>query len=206
MNKRILAGTIFIAAAVAGNAHALSISGWGFKIGSVIATVNLQGVPNPTTQPTVAVVEATLDQIEYLCLNPNEFNVAPGTAGERTVYGTNQVDASEIQGKGKATVELVFKIDGPDAYPCVNPNWTYIEGSAAAKQITTTISYYFCSGDAKTDTDPCYDDNGLTITEKRAGVVEGVCTLNPVLRYDSYPYGPIPGQEYMCMETSSTGN
>lgn len=195
MNIRYFAVGAFLIAAFSGNAYALSIAGWGFKIGSVVALIDLRGVPNPTTQPTVAVVDATLDQIEFLCLNPSDYVVAPGSAGQRTVSGISQVTPENIVGKGQAHVEITFEIEGP--FTCVNPNWTYLVDSAAAKQITTTISYYYCSG---TDSDPCYDGNTLTITDRKAGTVEGVCTLNPVLRNSDGTV--VKDQPYTCMQTS----
>lgn len=198
MKTKFLTTGIFLVAAFSTNAYALSIAGYGFKIGSVVAMLDLKGVPNPTTQPTVAVVDATLDQIEYLCRNPSDFNVAPGQAGQRTVFGSSQVAPENIVDKGKAHVEITFEIPGP--FTCVNPNWTYIEDSAAAKQITARISYYFCSGDPKTDSDPCYDGNTLTITDKKAGTVEAVCTINPVLRNSDGTV--VKDQPYTCMQTS----
>lgn len=195
MNIRYLAAGISLIAVFSSNAYALSIAGWGFSIGSVVASIDLKGVPNPTTQPTVAVVDATLDQIEFLCLNPSNYNVAPGSAGQRTVSGNSQVAPENIVGKGQAHVEITFEITGP--FTCVNPNWTYLEDSVAAKQITTTISYYYCSG---VDSDPCYDGNTLTITDKKAGTVEGVCTINPVLRNSDGTV--VKGQPYTCMQTS----
>jgi len=209
MNIRLLSATAIIAVGFSSNAHALSISGWGFKIGSVVATIDLKGVPNPNTKPSIARVTATLDEIESYCLNPINFNVAPGVAGIRTVVGTNEVENAEITGRGTATVDITFEIDG--TFSCVNPNWNYIEGSAAAKQITTRIEYFLCSGD-KNDSDPCFDEivvdgktiSILTVEEKRSGFVTGVCALHPVLRGSNYL--PISGQQYTCIETSSGKN
>lgn len=199
MRTRLSILTTVLFAALSSHAHALGIGGWGFSINSPLrATIDLSGVPNPSTQPTIAVVSATIDQLEYYCFNPNNFNVAPGEAGEREVFGGNQVGPEEILGKGQATVDIIFEIDG--SVTCVNPNWTYIEGTAAAKLVTASISYYFCSGNVKTDDDPCWDGETLTIEEKKAGTVTGVCTLNPVERdAELIPY---PGQVYACVQTS----
>jgi hypothetical protein len=201
MNIRLLSATAIIAVGFSTNAHALSISGWGFKIGSVVATIDLKGVPNPNTKPSIAVVDATLDEIETYCRNPQGFIVAPGVAGTRTVFGVNQVDGGEITGRGTATVEIEFIIDGTDS--CLN-NWHYIEGSAAAKQITATIEYFLCSGEDIQS--PCFDatNNVLTVETKRSGFVTGVCALHPVLRDDYYL--PREGQQYTCIETSSGKN
>lgn len=197
MKSKFLTTGIFLIAAFSSNAYALQIAGWGFSTGSVDVRIDLKGVPNPTTQPTVAVVDAALDQVEYLCYNPVNFNVAPGEAGLRTVEVNQQVAPENITSNGKATVLISFEIPGP--FPCVNPNWTYIENSAAAKQISTTISYYYCNG---TDpVNPCYTDNTLTVSDKKAGSVQGVCTLDPVLRDDTYHY-VLPKQTYTCTQTS----
>ena len=195
---RLLKVAFFVVAAASTSAYALSIAGWGFKVGSVVAKLDLRGVPNPTTKPTIAIVTATLDQIEYLCRNPNDYNVAPGSAGQLTVSGSNVVSPDEIVDKGKAYVEISFDI--PAEFSCVNPNWTYIMDSAAAKLITARIAYHYCTGDAKTDPEPCYEGNELTIDPNRAAVVEGTCTLDPVLR--NYDGTVVPGQGYICVQTS----
>jgi hypothetical protein len=200
MRTRFLTLTTALLAACCSNAHALSIGGWGVSINSPLhVTVDLRGVPNPYTQPTITKVQATLDQLEYYCFNPQNYSVAPGKAGQLTVSGADQVKAEDILGKGQATVDFIFPID--DNLQCVNPLWNYLEGSAAAKIVTVNIDYYFCSGDVKTDPDPCFDGEELTIEEKKAATtVSGVCTLNPVERDKDYV--PISGQVYDCVQTS----
>lgn len=200
MNIKIRSTMILILALASSSVFAWSIAGYNFKIGSVIATIDLKGVPNPVTKPTVATVDASLDQIEFLCVNPNNYNVAPGQAGQRTVSGNHAITSGDIVDKGKATVELSFDVTGP--FTCVNPNWTYIEDSAAAKQLTVSISYYACSGDPKVDADPCYDGNDLTIETKKAAIVEAICAINPVLRNSDHTV--VKGQEYSCTTTSET--
>lgn len=197
MNKKLLSSFIFLMACFSSSAFAYYIAGWGCYTGSVVTTIDLKNVPNPSTKPTIAAVDATLDQIEFLCVNPNDHSVAPGQAGQRTASTNQALTSGQIVDK-KATVNLSFEVPGP--FNCVNPNWTYIEDSAAAKQINITISYYECSGDPKTDADPCYDGNELTITTKKAAVVEGVCTINPVLRNDDYTV--VKGQVYACTTIS----
>lgn len=196
INKKSAVFALSLLASV--GAHAGSISGWGFKIGSVDATINLKGVPNPTTKPTVAMVNATLDQIGFLCLNPSNYNVAPGQAAQRTVTGSSAVGIGNLTDNGQATVKLSFEVPGP--FTCVNPNWTYIPHSEAAQSLTVSISWYSCTGDPKTDTEPCYDGNTLTISPKPISSVQGVCSINPVLRNSDGTV--VPGQPYSCTQTS----
>lgn len=211
MKIRFLAASVLLLASFSSNTYALSLAGYVLKIGSLHAVVDLSGVPNPYTQPTIATGKATLDQIEYLCYNPSNFNVAPGQAGQRIFSSANQVDNSELNldQKGKATVDITFyKDEGEDGgfetlgpYPCVNPNWTYIPNSAVAKQLTVTLSYYFCAPDWKGDDDPCYDSitGELDITDKKALTAVAVCTLDP----ERNPDGTVlKGQVYACTQTS----
>jgi len=178
-------------------AHA-GISGWAIKIGSVDVHVDLKGVGNPSTKPSITVVDATLEEIGFLCVNPADHNVAPGSAAQRTVTGSDVMDTGNLVGKGKATVDLKFEVPGP--FTCVNPNWTYIPHSEAAQLITISIKWYACTGDVKTDSDPCYDGNTLTIEAAPSDSVSGMCSVYPVLRN---PDGSVvAGQVYDCVETS----
>ena len=204
MNKRILAGTIFIAAALTGNAHALSISGWGFKIGSIEALVDLKGIPNPDTKPTAVFLTLNLTEVEVLCLNPVNYNVAPGTAGSRIVYISSPVEPNEILEKGKVEDHLVsYDLSSgldPETVRC-NNKWTPIISSAAAKAFHATIKVQYCQDESCTD--------GLTKGEDVVGVS---CVLNPVLREDADglddilgtddDYAPVKGQEYECKQTT----
>lgn len=199
MRTQFLIPITFFVAALSSNAYALKISGWGFSINSPLrATINLQGVPNPSSKPTIVVVDATLDEIEYFCVNPNNYNVAPGEAGSLTVMGTERVEDTDVTTNGQATVNLIFNIDGP--YECVNPNWTYVDNTAAVKLVTVNLAYYECAGDPKVDDDPCYlDGEPWYEVNKKAGSASGVCTLDPVER-DPYTLIPVPGQIYECVE------
>lgn len=179
-------------------ANAGSISGWGIRIGSVDVHVDLKGVGNPSTKPSITVVDATLEEIGFLCVNPTNHNVAPGSAAQRTLAGSDAMDAGNLVGKGQATVDLKFEVPGP--FTCVNPNWTYVPNSVAAELITITIKWYACMGDVRTDSDPCYDGNTLTVASEPSDSVAGMCSIHPVLRN---PDGSVvPGQVYDCVETS----
>lgn len=186
------------AAIVMSQSAMAGISGWALKIGSIDVHVDLTGVGNPSTKPTITVVDAALDQIEYLCLNPSDFNVAPGGAGQRQVSGSDVIDAGNLLGKGKAVVDLSFEVPGP--FTCVNPNWTYLPDSEVAKLVTVTIKWFACTGDVRTDTDPCYEGNTLTIEAAPKDQVTGVCTVSPVLRNADGTV--VSGQVYSCVQTS----
>ena len=200
-NKKVVLAVLVLTSLTALMAQAGRIGGWAFSYGSIDVHIDLSGVKNPSVKPSIALVDAQLDQIEFLCLNPNNFNVAPGSAGQRVVTGSDVIDSGNILGKGQGTVDLSFEIPGD--FVCVNPNWTFIPGTEVAKVILTTISWYECSGDVKdpNDTDgPCFDGNALTVKDKIIDQVEGVCTLNPVLRHADGTV--IEGQAYVCVETS----
>lgn len=201
MNIRFLKVALFLVATLSANAYAggwVYIAGMRVWVGSIHIELDLRGVPNPSTKPTIAIVDGVLDEIEYLCRNPNDYSVAPGSSGQRTIYGTDVLDSGNIVGKGQATVELVFDVPGP--FTCVNPNWTWVEGSEVAKKITATISTYLCTGDPRTDPDPCYEGNTLTIAETPADTRVIACTLDPVLR--NYDGTVTEGQFYTCTQTS----
>jgi hypothetical protein len=171
------------------------IGGWGFRIGSVDAHVDLSGVGNPSKKPSITVVDAKLEEISFLCVNPTDKNVAPGSAAERTVSGSDVIDAGNLVGKGQATVDLSFDVPGP--FTCVNPNWTYIPHSEVAELLTVSIKWFACTG---VDTDPCYDGNELTIAPQPIDSVSGICSVHPVLRN---PDGSVvSGQPYDCTQTS----
>jgi hypothetical protein len=201
-NKKMVMAVLVLTSLTALMAQAGRIGGWAFSYGSIDVHIDLSGVSgNYIKKASIAVVDAQLDQIEYLCLNPSNFNVAPGSAGQRTVSGSDVIDSGNILGKGQGTVDLSFEIPGD--FVCVNPNWTFIPGTEVAKVILTTISWFACSGDVNdpSDTDgPCFDGNTLTVLERVIDQVEGVCTLNPVLRHADGTV--IEGQDYVCVETS----
>ena len=155
-------------------------------------------MPNPDKKPSIVIVNARLDQIEYLCRNPSDYNVAPGSAGERTVTGSDVISPDNIVSNGRAYVEITFEVPGP--FTCVNPNWSYINDSVAAKLISATMSTYYCTGDPSTDSDPCFNGNELTIYDSPEATINTICTLDPILR--NYDGTVVAGQSYTCTETS----
>ena len=199
MLKRVMLISLLVIIVIAfrGTAIAGSIGGWGITItGSALTVdIDLSGVGNPDRKPSIATIEATLTQIEYRCLNPNNHSVAPGSAGERTFELANQVDSGEIVDKGKAVVSLTFDV-GP--FPC-NNNWNFLTESEAAKTIAITIEWFACTGDPRVDDDPCFDENGnQTFAPTATDAVDGVCTLDPIQRHADGTV--VLGQRYTCNE------
>lgn len=182
--------------------HARSIGGWGVSYSSIKVHADLSGVKNPSVHPSVGVVDTMLEQIEYYCFNPSNYNVAPGSSGFREIMVADAIDEDNILGKGQGTLDLTFEVPGP--FNCVNTNWEFLENSEVAKVISITITWYECSGDAKTeaDGDACFeqtpDGTIVTVEETPIDEVKGLCTLNTVLRNDDYTV--VEGQTYTCTE------
>lgn len=177
------------------SAQAGTYAGYLIRTGSVDMEFDLSGVANPTTKPAINVVSGTLDQISYLCLNPAGNDAVPGSAAQRSIYGTDVLDTGNIVGKGQGVVTMSFEIPGP--FSCVNSNWTYINNSAAAQSVTLTSQWLACTG---SDTDPCFDGNVLTVASKPIATLRLVCGLSTVLR--NADYSVVKGQTYSCVNTS----
>lgn len=180
--------------------HARGIGGWGVSYGSINVKADLSGVKNPSVHPSVGIVDTKLEQIEYYCFNPNNYNVSPGSSGFREITVADAINDDNILGKGQGFLDLTFDVPGP--FNCVNSNWEFLEGSEVAKFITITISWYECSGDAKTeaDGDACFeqtpDGTIVTVEETPIDEVKGICTLDPILRNDDMTV--VEGQVYRC--------
>jgi len=150
MNTEVMAGTI---------------SGWGFKCcSSGTATIDLKGVPNPSTRPTIVVGNANLKKVEILCKNPANNGIFPGNSFDQQITDANILDGGDITGKGKATINLIYPLNGfEDSQFCVNPNWQVLPDSAWLIDIAVRLDWFECNGDA-TDGDPCTEDvNGVKV-------------------------------------------
>ncbi|RPI71202.1 MAG: hypothetical protein EHM38_04215, partial [Geobacteraceae bacterium] len=145
MNIRFLAAGVFLIAAFSSNAYALSIAGWGFKIGSIEADLVLKGVPNPDVKPTLVTLHLILTDIEVLCLNPQSKNVAPGQAGIRSATVSEPITTedklSEEQGKVNKTVSYALMLNAGEI--ACNNLWIPIPSSAAAKAFAATITFKY---------------------------------------------------------------
>jgi len=197
MRNRVLIPIVLIFFSLSSNAHALTISGWSVKIGSVDATFNLEGLPPTNIKPSVGVWNATLKQIEYLCFNPKNKNVAPGVAGQRSVTLAEPVaQDSGAEGRGKGRIDFVYKIE-KDTFPCVNRNWWFIPETAAAKEIDMQVEVYTCGGSSSDPKTACFTSDGEPwIQGEKLDILILGCSLSSILR-DEYGL-PVKGQEYNC--------
>lgn len=118
--------------------------------------VDLTGVPNPSTKPTAVVGTAQNVSIEIACLNPAGNGISPGNAFIQQLVDESTINLSDITGKGKATVFLLYPLDGYEqSQYCVNPNWSVVPNSAWLLNTTIRVDWFYCNGDATNDLDPC---------------------------------------------------
>jgi len=200
MFKRLmLIGLLIVSAVVIfeTNAHAGSIAGFSFKCCSEVeGLIDLRGVPNPDTKPTVVIVGASFLAIEVLCLNP-AGHIVPGVPGQLKIATGNQVDKGDIVSRGRALVPVTLPFAETDA-TCVNSNW--IPNSAVVTDMLVTIQWFRCQGGDLTDNDPCFDDTTPTIGTTPVDSVTAECILDPVLRN---PDGTVVhGQVMDCVEVN----
>jgi hypothetical protein len=196
-NRNVIGFIFFYFFAI--SAYAGSYGGYIIRTGSVDVHLDLKGVANPTTKPAINIVDGSLDQVEYLCVNPTNHNVAPGSAGQRTFSGSDVLDQGDIVGKGQGVVDMSFQVLAGTP-SCVNPNWSYLPKSEVAKSVSLTSKWYACTGDPKIDADPCFEGNALTIEPKPIDTLQLVCGLSTVLRNGDGT--AVPGQIYSCVKTS----
>lgn len=177
--------------AVTTNANAAFI---GFAIrgySELTAVIDLNEVKNLKFDQAVT-IEGSLNFIEVLCLNPQTFAVVPGSAGSREVATTQAVTRGDLTDRAgnKATVTITFAGDvltAAEQTPGIcNNQWTVLEGSAAAKSLSLTLSQERVS------------NQGLVVIDS----VDVNCTLNPILRNtdESSPdFGkPLHDQVFAC--------
>jgi hypothetical protein len=199
MIRRAIFLSVVLSSFLAGSAQAgFFTSGWGIVYGSIEVHANLKGIKNPTKKPSIVILDAILDEIEFLCLNPNGHNVAPGAAGVRIVSVNNVLTNDNVEGKGKGSVDFTFEV--PGQLDCVNPNWTFLPDSEVAKVILITMTWFECTGVVtENPQDACYDGNDFTINkDKPIDILEGICSLDDVLREDDGTV--VVGQEFGCEE------
>ena len=169
----------------------------GFSIrgySELTAVINLNEVKNLKFDQEVTIA-GSLNFIEVLCLNPQTFAVMPGNAGSAeiaTTQAVTQADLTDRQGN-KATLTIHFGGDvlaaveqeAQDAGVC-NNLWTVLEGSAAAKSLSLTLSQNRVT------------NQGFVVVDS----VDIICTLNPILRetdQSSPEFGkPLHDQVFTC--------
>ncbi len=204
MSRRVmLIGLLVLSAVVmlGTEASAQSFDGWGwFGFSEVTGVIDLRGVPNPDTKPTIVFVTATLNVVEVMCTNPNDMTgpAQPGNAGVREVSAANQVSPQEVVGRGQATVTITFDLGFAETNAsCVNPNWNVVIGSAGVKDMSVKMEVFRCTGDVKTDPDPCFEGTTLTVDPAK-DTVNLHCTLDPIDR-DEFLHTS-SGQVFTCVE------
>ena len=181
------------------NAQALTFANKTFTIGSIDSDIYITGVGNLDKKPALLFYDYTIDTVQYLCLNPSNFNVAPGSAGQRSISQTATLTAANLEGKGKARVLDATEIPGP--FTCVNPNWTFLPDSEVAVTFSINLKYYLCTGDVKTDSEPCFDDAMKPTIEASPALVEkSVCSISNPLRNSDGTV--VKGQVYTCMNVA----
>ena len=187
MFKKLIVIGVFVISVVAmsgTHANAQFFDGWGwFGFSSLTGEIDLRGVPKPDAKPTVVVVDASLNQIEILCKNPNGFSVAPGSASLRFVL-RHPIASQEVAKNGQATVTVVFDLGDAESEVNCNNLWTVVQNSAAVTDMSVVLQVYRCTGDVKTDPEPCVANDGITLTIEPTprDTVSLHCTLDPVLR------------------------
>jgi hypothetical protein len=204
MHNRFLIPLALLIFSLGSNAHALTIAGWSVKTKSLDALYLLQGLPNTSVKPTVGVWTVDLKQIEYLCFNPKNFNVAPGVAGQRTVTlaepvePCNEAGPCPAEGKGKGSLNFVY--DYGNSFTCVNRNWVYIDKSAVAKEIKMTVDVYMCGGSSSDPQTACYIDGEPWIQGEKQDTLILQCSLPFIGRITSGEQigQVVPGQVYDC--------
>lgn len=184
----ILAVTLAAVPPPAAEAHYIVVGGQ-LKYHSLLCGLDLRGVQNPDRNPATSVCFVLAQEVELLCENPTEHNTAPGKAGIRTILvGADQVDQSDITGKGTAHVDVLVDTDdllSPEF--CVNPNWHPV--LVLVRQADVEIKTYECLDAA------CTQLGDLASTTRFACVLPDAFTLaNP----------PSPGEPYVCTEASAT--
>lgn len=169
--------------------NAGSYGGYIIRTGSVDMQFDLKGAANPEKKPQIIAVSGSVDQIEYLCFNPSNFNVAPGSAGQRSLgaQGVVLTNANFI-GKGQATVSLSYEV--PPPFNCVNDNWTFIPDSEVAKSVSITANWYECTDET------CLSYN----TARPIDTLQLVCGLSPVQRNADGTV--VKEQLYTCIDTT----
>lgn len=181
------------------SSHALTFANKTFKIGSIDSDIYITGVGNLDRKPALLFYDYSIDSVQFLCLNPNNFNVAPGSAGKREISKTATLTAANLEGKGKARVFDITEIPGP--FTCVNPNWIFLPDSEVALTFSVNLKYYLCTGDVKTDLEPCFDDAMNPTVETQPALIEKtVCSItNPLRNGDGTV---VKGQLYSCMDVA----
>ncbi len=151
-----------------GNAEARGISGWAWSCCSAMeGDIELKGVPNPNTKPTIVLADAAFGTVEILCRNPADNGVFNGTAFDAIVSDFKILEDTDLTGNGKASVSISYDLAGfEDPAYCPNDNWDVLEDSPWLLDMTVSLKWYFCTGDDTGGSDPCYDSSGLTIEDK----------------------------------------
>jgi hypothetical protein len=160
----------------------------GFSIkgySELTVVVNIDEVKNLKFDQEISIT-GTLNFIEVICLNPQNFNLAPANAGAREAEATQAVTSADLTDRqgNKATVTILFAgevLEAAEETPGLCNNlWTVVDGSAAAKSLSLTLSQSRLS------------NQGLVIVD----TVNVICTFDPLLR-DAAGL-PLHDQEATC--------
>lgn len=213
MFKRLMliALAISVVAMSGTHANAQFFDGWGwFGFSALRGEIDLSKVPNPGSKPRIVFVQGILSSIEVICLNPANYNVAPGNAGTRAATGQTAISGDNITDRKRGLAHVTVFLGGTElaaaeaTATCVNPNWSVVAGSAAPKQVSLTMKIFGCIPESKQDPEPCFNDvngdgNSITIDlTVNPDSVKLLCTLDSVAR-DQFGI-PLHDQTITCVE------
>jgi hypothetical protein len=200
--KLIVIGVLVISAVAMSSTHANAqfFDGWGwFGFSILTGQIDLRGVPKPDAKPTIVVVDARLNQIEILCRGP-QGQLVSGAASLRLVL-SHPIASQEVAKNGQAMVTVTFDLGDAESSINCNNNWTVVSNSAAVTDMSVDLQVFRCTGDVKTDPEPCVANDGVTLTIEPTprDSVSLHCTLDPVLRN---PDGSAQHNQVLtCVET-----
>ncbi len=184
-----------------------TLSGW--KWHSVQCSVDMKGVPNPTTNPATVECVAETAIVESVCVNPNGHFGFGSSTNPVTLIGIVPIGEEDITNKKKgiAHVEVIIgtadgQLNDPplDSSFCANDNWTNVAN--LIRSFTTAINVFKCL-----DGDACQQLQLVSTVG-----VPGACTLPAQFNFDGYNVGadpfdpaddtcpncPVPGTDYVC--------
>jgi len=151
LKRLILIGAFLIGIVISSGfeANAGTISGWSYRCCShFTGDIDLKGVPNPDSKPTVVIALMTL-QLESVCRNP-----AGGSFSTQVIHflRTVQQPLSAIQGtvgsNGKITVHVDVNLEDlvSDA-DCTNGSgaWQVLDNSTGVTAAGIHQDWYYCT-------------------------------------------------------------
>jgi hypothetical protein len=132
-------------------AGTVTIGGYVRHVSSLACGITVKGVPNPDTNPSALICTATITLVEFLCENPTNHQVSPGSSARRiVVVGTDDFSADDIEkkkgtGTAEAHIETDLIVTNED---CVNPNWHVLPDTIIVQTLQAQFDTVECADDA----------------------------------------------------------